>query len=775
MPPGKFDSDDAPMSDVDDVAPENGGQTVRGDRNQIVGRVDGSGNIIAGTVVMQPEPQEKRPRLERQLLTQVENEVKDRLRQSLHNQVFIELGKQQAPEQVSRPWDAEVKIGNREPEPIPEGQSILDVFYREDIAGKLLILGHPGAGKTTTLVELANALVSQAWQDIDLPIPVLFNLSGWRDDKQTIAQWLVKELKAKYGVREKIGQELLDENKLLPLLDGLDELAPQRQEPCAKAINIWQQSEQRANQVVVCSRLQEYETYATVLELNGAICLQPLQPEQIEEYFQQTGKLEIWNVVGQEKDLLELVSIPLWLSVLSLAYRDLEPRCWKQLETSQERLTMLLDAYVGSRLSDKQQSNFYKNKIPTFQQTRRWLVWLAQNMDQDEFLIEQLQPKLLTSQKDIRTMCLSGYLIRGLNAGIVFYLVSFIFEYVLQNTALEILTVVEIISLLSITFIFSLFSGLIGVLIGLIRLLFKRWDPIVLGSIKNVESLKIDFSKDFCKIILKSSKIGWKSGFEKGTSYGQFFGIIASFYVVLIAVIDFLVGRSITSLHSIALFGAFGIFTGLFPPGATTFSNFISGILVMIYVIIGIFYILFFFKAFYGLLGSSLGGFIGLAGGFSNGIVDIFKSDIETKIRPNQGVFNSGKSSVILVILFSVLWLGTSSFLRFLFLFTNIDIYAPIFWNIFDTLISFLIFIGSILLWMICIYGGAETYFRHYVLRFVLARSGKIPYLYANFLNYCTERLLLQRVGGRFRFLHRTLQEHFAAMPLEDYRQGMKP
>jgi hypothetical protein len=34
-------------------------------------------------------------------------------------------------------------------------------------------------------------------------------------------------------------------------------------------------------------------------------------------------------------------------------------------------------------------------------------------------------------------------------------------------------------------------------------------------------------------------------------------------------------------------------------------------------------------------------------------------------------------------------------------------------------------------------------------------------------LDYCTERLLLQRIGGRYRFMHKLLQDHFAAMDLD--------
>ncbi len=64
--------------------------------------------------------------------------------------MLINLGKEQQPEQVKRPWDAEIKIGSKPSESIPNTSSILEVFDQEEIAGRLLILGNPGSGKTTT-------------------------------------------------------------------------------------------------------------------------------------------------------------------------------------------------------------------------------------------------------------------------------------------------------------------------------------------------------------------------------------------------------------------------------------------------------------------------------------------------------------------------------------------------------------------------------------------------------------------------------------------------
>ncbi len=58
----------------------------------------------------------------------------------------------------------------------------------------------------------------------------------------------------------------------------------------------------------------------------------------------------------------------------------------------------------------------------------------------------------------------------------------------------------------------------------------------------------------------------------------------------------------------------------------------------------------------------------------------------------------------------------------------------------------------------------------HLALRLTISFAGFAPWNYANFLDYCTERLFLQRVGGGYRFIHRFLQEHLATQ----YEQSLK-
>lgn len=67
------------------------------------------------------------------LLDAVKFEVNARLKQSLHNGVLIELGNELQLEGVKHPWDTEIKIGLRPPEPLPENTTILKVFDSEEI------------------------------------------------------------------------------------------------------------------------------------------------------------------------------------------------------------------------------------------------------------------------------------------------------------------------------------------------------------------------------------------------------------------------------------------------------------------------------------------------------------------------------------------------------------------------------------------------------------------------------------------------------------------
>lgn len=62
---------------------------------------------------------------------------------------------------------------------------------------------------------------------------------------------------------------------------------------------------------------------------------------------------------------------------------------------------------------------------------------------------------------------------------------------------------------------------------------------------------------------------------------------------------------------------------------------------------------------------------------------------------------------------------------------------------------------------------GGNDLIKHFILRIILWKNNSISWNYAKFLDYATEILFMQKVGGGYIFIHRMLMEHFANMKLD--------
>jgi hypothetical protein len=365
-------------------------------------------NVLRDMTVVQPSGREDslerrlRPRVDlagrelrirQDLLDDVKSEAADRLAQSLRGVAPLTILKENQPDQVTRAWDADVRV-SRLQRTLPAPTEILDAFTDEATRGRLLILGAPGSGKTTVLLQIAEALVARAEADPGEPIPALFNLSSWRDEHQSLAPWLVGELKLRYGVRTDHGTKWLDERHLVPLLDGLDEVPPEHQDACVRAINAFQ-AEYRPRHLVVCCRLAEYENLQSKLQLNTAVRLLPLDDGQIVDYFVRAGCQDLWTSISGDLHIVALARSPLLLTMFALAYEEISNEGWQRLGSPSDRTAALFDVYIRHQLSRVGNAGKYAPG-----QTVRWLAWLAAMLKRDgetELLIERLQPSALQS------------------------------------------------------------------------------------------------------------------------------------------------------------------------------------------------------------------------------------------------------------------------------------------------------------------------------------------------------------------------------------------
>ena len=348
------------------------------------------------------------------LLEEVKQEVQAALAQSLHAAVLANLSQNSQPVGVNRCWDVEVKAGNRPSFRLPPKASIAQVFDRS--GGKLVILGATGSGKTTTLLELARVLVSRAQKDASLPVPVLFELGSWKAESGAIADWLIAQLQFKYRISPAVGKKWLAEQKLLPLLDGLDEVETHRQNICIQAINQFVESEFKPKHLVACSSFEAYKNCDTRFRLQAAVLLKPLTETQIQNYLLEARSRELWYSIEREPELLKLAKVPLLLSMMALAYEDILIESWKRITSAEEQRKYLLTAYIRHQMT-REVKQYPRGKELRPEQIRHWLGWLARRMEQQgiqEFYLDRIPSSWLQTDEERRKYQLGVKLIGGL-------------------------------------------------------------------------------------------------------------------------------------------------------------------------------------------------------------------------------------------------------------------------------------------------------------------------------------------------------------------------
>ena len=340
-------------------------------------------------------PQEYRNR--QALLSKVKNYwIKGVLENSLHNRMAIELPLEEDLEAVAHPLNLTEETPDQSCKPLPEGTTVIDLFDAMGEGRTLLILGEPGAGKTITVLELASKLVDRAEQDIAQRIPVVLNLSAWGYGKRTVDDWMVKELNIKYQVPKRVGQTWIEKQQLLLVLDGLDEVQDEYQEECIDAINTFHQK--HGSEIVVTSRLNDYQALSKRLNFQSAICLSSLTLEQIYHCLDDTNSYPaaLRELLLKDEMLSQLARSPLMLSMITLAYQGISREGLSETRSLEERRAELLDAYIAQAFKRRRAAQRY-----TKAQTIHWLSWLARQMcqfSQTVFLIDGMQPDWLLTK-----------------------------------------------------------------------------------------------------------------------------------------------------------------------------------------------------------------------------------------------------------------------------------------------------------------------------------------------------------------------------------------
>ncbi|MEM8804892.1 MAG: NACHT domain-containing protein [Cyanobacteria bacterium P01_G01_bin.38] len=714
------------------------------------------------------------------LLNDIRQNIKGRLAKTFSRSVKpINLKKDFQPQLVNCPWTKHIKIGSRISSSNSQ-ENILEIFDSERTAHKLLITGAPGSGKTTTLLELAKKLSDRAYERSSEPIPVPLSLISW--EGQNISEWISSEAHAEYTGSIRNIKLWLDEQKLLVILDGLDELNLELQAQCIEKINEFLRRENKPIGLVVCSRKDEYLSRKTLLELNEAVYLLPLEDNQIEGFLNENRCNSLWEIFSREKNLLELVRTPLFLSISLIAHRNINYEEWNQANSLEESLKLIWDSYIHETLINHiRTEKDYGCENLSLPKVLTWLRWLAiqSRKSENKFTLSDLQPYKTLNNKSKKTYYVLLFaVIFSIIELVVFVRVNFevdlVVTQILQLSSFatsvvltssfgeviqpieKILSSIEIthnLKILKISVLFALimsaFSGAYYNLdfnfsilsLALIELMFFAGaifcslTTITLYLIKRLPFFDSLFNSIRLPAILSSILL---------LSY---FVLISSSYFVLISlVISF--PNPVVSGFMFFVGGTFGTFAFF---GKFQWIWFFGiGFLPCIYISI-----IAYFIAFSWLIGDTKNSFyiaanVGLISGLfmqtvllSRALKGATFSSSNESSHPNQSIKRTMKNASIISVFFG---------------FIAAIISGPSYG------ISF-----GLVTWLI---SGGIACIQHFLLRLILALEGYIPWNYKEFLNYATDRILLRRVGGSYKFIHLLLQDHLLKTPLDENSTG---
>jgi len=684
----------------------------------------------AEEVLRQSETRVQRNR--RAMLELVKNTwVKGVLEQSLHGAAMIELRLEERADAVERPWDM-LQAPDQPNRPIPHGTKIVKVF--DQMSQALLILGEPGSGKTTMLLDMARDTIARAEDDSTQPIPVVFNLSSWVEKRQPIAEWLVDELNSKYSIPKRIARPWVENDELMLLLDGLDEIKLEHRETCIKAINVFRQ--EHLVPLAVCSRIADYGVLTTRLKLQGAVLLQPLTHQQIAQYLEGVGAelSEVRRALYSDFTLRELAQSPLMLRVMSLAYQDISDQVLAegQLDSVEARRRYLFAVYVERMFKHRGGD---QDRTP--KQTVNWLIWLAQKMaqhGQTVFLIESMQPDWLTTRAQrwiyaigvMFTVVLPVGLLVGLGGGLP-------------------------VKLGGGPRIGPTFGLGIGLAAGLIVWLAVRQTYGLAGMLAVGLAVGLAFGRTFG--LMFGSGIGLTVGLAIGMAAGLAFGLAGK--------CKWMTGGSAAKRDKIevvetlgwswsrAMLGlAVGLTEGL------TFG-------LVVWNAIG--------RSFGLTFGLNFGLAFGLAAGLAIGAFSgLTSGQVGKRMIPNQGIWQSAKNALRVGL---VVWLAVG---------LPIGLASGLAWGLVygpDSGLTVGLTVGLTIglafgLAVGLFFGGLAS-IQHFTLRFILYCNGYMPWSYARFLDYAAERIFLRKVGGGYIFVHRLLQDYFASLASQEVRTAV--
>lgn len=206
-----------------------------------------------------------------------------------------------------------MQYGQRADSVLTSYDAIIDLFQRDGVDGRLLLLGEPGMGKTHTLLALGERLLQRAGRG---NIPVLIDLSAWAGEP--LAQWLEQYLWEEYRLCQPTAYQWIQTAALTLLLDGFDHLPSNRQRACARELDILLRTNPDQTAILCCRRRVLEASGINFSYFNSGVHLVPLAAPRVKDYALAQGGPSLWQAIKTSKALQQLARFPLYLTMLAV-------------------------------------------------------------------------------------------------------------------------------------------------------------------------------------------------------------------------------------------------------------------------------------------------------------------------------------------------------------------------------------------------------------------------------------------------------------------------
>ncbi|MEM7117704.1 MAG: hypothetical protein AAF614_35050 [Chloroflexota bacterium] len=540
-------------------------------------------------------------------------------------------------------------------------------------------------------------------------------------------------------IPKSLAQAWVAADQLLLLLDGLNEMAADRQASCINAINDFRQ-QQGLTQMVVCCRTQEYADIGVPLRLGNAIRLLPLSLAQSTAYLAEgSAQLDqIRNAIVHDRVLQEVAQSPLMLKAMREAFVDRKTAVSLTNLQSKHRKEVheaIFTTYINGMLQRLAASTSYSTE-----QSTGWLAWLAQGLhNQSHFFVERLQPNWLPRRQRLGYLLLTRLLLGCLFDFLLWLLAHAAgslgsFEppnlalVIAERTALSIGTANLLRSLA--------FSPLYGLALTVVDFFFferRRTNQLPPAANQFDATRKLAGAGMITAVSLLPQLLVGESL--------QYAGLLTiSNVVFLLMLAHFVFGtRYDNDIRAVELLG--------WSWEAAGRGIVLGGIVALPFTPV----VWFFFQQTTSLLALLPVVFLG-AMAFSATLSGFTAQRVATRTYANQGMWlaarNGGLATLLVGLVGGLILLGLNGLVI-----QNGRFISP------NAVITFAAAAGLA-------FGGFNLV-NHWVLRGLLWRNGRLPLQLIPFLDHATRHSLLHRVGGGYLFIHPLLQAHFATSSKE--------